>query len=211
MTFLDIISLLLTGVISAYLVFRLYKNYKNTEPKPRPNIPYMAAFIVLLVSGLLLLIFGLKILPSPAVIVVTSLIPLSIAVGLYCDFYKEKLGTPFKIFALLGLLAIILTRFVSGVPHSVQVLTVIIVHSIAGVSIFVIPILAVKNKKAPRGFIFVTVGEVLIGLGGIALAFLKSGDQLLFFSHDFVMFILSPLLILMTLAFTYGFISRIEN
>jgi len=45
----------------------------------------------------------------------------------------------------------------------------------------------------------------LIGIGGIALAFLVSGSQLLFFSAEFVYMILAPLLLLMTLAFTFGF------
>lgn len=211
MTFLDIIFLLLTGATSAYLVYRLYKDYQSKDPKPRPNIAYMIAFTVLLVSGVLLILFGWEILPNPAVIVVTSLIPLFIAIALYCDFYKEKLGTPFKIFALIGLLAIILTRFIPGVSHGLQVVVIAVVHSIAGLSIFIIPILAVKDKKAPSGFIFVTVGEVLIGLGGIALTFLKSGKQLLFFSPEFVMAILAPLLFLMALSFTYGILKRIES
>ncbi len=211
MNLFDVITLLLTGLVAAYLVFRLYQDYQSKEPKPRPNIPYMVAFTVLLVSGLLLIIFGWGILPNPAVIVVTSLIPLAIAVGLYCEFYKEKLGTPFKIFAAIGLVAIILTRFIPDVPRALQVITIATVHSIAGLSIFIIPMLAVKDGKAPKGFIFVTVGEVLIGLGGIALTFLKSDKQLLFFSPEFVMAILAPLLLLMALAFTWGFMKKMKG
>jgi hypothetical protein len=56
----------------------------------------------------------------------------------------------------------------------------------------------------------VTVGGALIGLGGIALAFLKAGGQLLFFSADFVFTILAPLL-LMTLAITWGFVKNIRS
>jgi hypothetical protein len=56
----------------------------------------------------------------------------------------------------------------------------------------------------------VTVGGALIGLGGIALGFLKTGDQLLFFSAEFVFTILAPLLLLMTLAFTWGFVKKIR-
>jgi hypothetical protein len=211
MTFIDIVFLLLTGLVSAYLVYMLYKDYNAKDPKPRPNIPYMIAFTVLLVSGVLLIIFGWGILPNPAVIVVTSLLPLSIAVGLYCEFYKEKLGLPFKIFAAIGLIAIILTRFIPDTPRVLQIVTIATVHSIAGLSIFLIPIIVVKSGRAPKGFIYVTVGEVLIGLGGIALTFLKSKSQLLFFSQDFVMAILAPLLFLMALSFTYGFISKMKS
>ena len=51
----------------------------------------------------------------------------------------------------------------------------------------------------------------LIGLGGIALAFISMGAQLLFFSPQFVMLILTPLLLLMTLAFTLGFVKDIKG
>ena len=171
----------------------------------------MVSFTVLLVSGLLLIIFGWEILPRPEIIVVTSLIPLILAVGLVCEFHKEKFGMPYKIFAVVGLLAIILTRFIPEVPRGLQVVAIATVHSIAGITIFLIPILAVKMKKAPSGFIFVTVGEVLIGLGGIALTFLKSDGQLLFFSGEFVMMILGPLLLLMALAFTWGFMKKMQG
>ncbi len=52
---------------------------------------------------------------------------------------------------------------------------------------------------------------MLIGLGCIALGFLSMGSQLLFFSQDFVLTILAPLLFLMTLAFTWGFVKDIRQ
>jgi hypothetical protein len=42
------------------------------------------------------------------------------------------------------------------------------------------------------------------------LAFLKSGRQFRFFSESLVFAILAPLLLLMTLAFTWGFVKRIQ-
>ncbi len=55
-------------------------------------------------------------------------------------------------------------------------------------------------------FAYVTVGGTLIGLGGIALAFLSAGKQLLFFSQDFVLTILAPLLFLTALFFALGLV-----
>ncbi len=211
MTLFDQIVLLFTGLTAIYLVWRLFQDFNSKEPKPRPNIPYMIAFSVLLVSGLLLIFFGWEILKLPIIIVVTTLLPLGIAVGLVCEFYKEKLGKPYKIFAVVGLLAIILTRFLPDVPRVAQIITIATVHSVFGITIFLVPILAVKMKKAPSGFIFVTIGEVLIGLGGIALTFLGSEKQLLFFSGNFVMIILAPLLFLMALAFTWGFMKKMHG
>jgi len=51
---------------------------------------------------------------------------------------------------------------------------------------------------------------LLIGIGGIALAFLTSGSQLLFFSLDVVLAILAPLLLLMSLAFAWGFVKDVK-
>ena len=211
MNLFDLITLLLTGLVAAYLVFRLYQDYQSKDPKPQPNIPYMVSFTVLLVSGLLLIFFGWEILPRPEIIVVTTLIPLGIAVGLVCEFHKEKLGMPYKIFAVIGLLAIILTRFIPEVPRALQVVSIATVHSVFGLTIFIVPFVAIKAGKAPKGFIYVTVGEVLIGLGGIALTFLKSDGQLLFFSGEFVTMILAPLLLLMALAFTWGFMQKMKG
>ncbi len=207
----NLIALLLTGLTAAYLVFRFFQEFQSKDPKPRANIPYMVSFVVLLVSGLLLIIFGMEILPRPEIIVVTTLIPLALAVGLVCEFHKEKLGKPYKIFAVVGLLAIILTRFIPEVPRGLQIVAIASVHTVFGLTVFIVPILAVKMGKAPKGFIFVTVGEILIGLGGIALTFLGSGKQLLFFSPEFVAMILSPLLLLMVLAFTWGFMKKMHG
>jgi len=198
--------LLLTGLTAIYLIWRFYQHYSKGDPKPRADIHYMVSFTVLLVSGLLLIGLGWGILPNPLVIVVTTFIPLTISTGLFCEFHESK-AKGYVVFALLGLIAIAVTRFM-GVSHTIQVITLIIVHSVAGLSIFFIPIMAVKNNKAPGGFIFVTVGGALISLGGIALAFLKTGSQFLFFSADLVLAILAPLLLLMTLAYTWGFMKK---
>jgi len=85
------------------------------------------------------------------------------------------------------------------------------VHSVAGLLIFFLPIRAVARGEAGKDLIGVTIGGGLIGLGGIALAFLKSGSQLLFFSADFVFAILAPLLLLMALAFAWGFVKGLPE
>ncbi|MGE5250243.1 MAG: hypothetical protein ACM3QS_08515, partial [Bacteroidota bacterium] len=61
---------------------------------------------------------------------------------------------------------------------------------------------------APKGFFWVGIGGLLIGLGGMALAFLSVGRQLLFFSTELVLLILTPLLFAMTGAYALGFARR---
>jgi hypothetical protein len=112
----------------------------------------------------------------------------------------------FKWFALAGFLAIAINS-IAGIEIGRKI-SVPVFHGVAGLVIFLGPFLA---KGAAKGFWWVGVGGVLIGLGGIALAFIANGAQLLFFSPVFVMAILTPLLLLMTLAFTWGFIKDIQR
>ena len=111
-------------------------------------------------------------------------------------------------FALIGLLAIAITSIGGMALKSVAVP---VFHGVAGLIIFGLPLyLCLGTKTAPKGFGLVGVGGLLIGIGGIALAFIVAGKQLLFFSADFVYAILAPLLLLMTLAFAWGFVKDIQ-
>jgi len=205
MTWFDQLVLLGTGLVAVYLIYRFAQDYLR-KGKPFYDVYYMIAFAVLFVSGVLLIFLGYGILPRASVVIVTTLIPLAIATGLINEFYPKH-GKSYLIFAIIGFLLIVFTRLTpSGAWATITLATV---HSIAGLTIFFAPIFIVKAKKAPSGFIGVTIGGLLIGLGGIALAFLKSGSQLLFFSQEFVMTILAPLLFLMTLAYTWGFVKKI--
>ena len=194
------IFLLLTGLLAAFLCWYFWKRY-NLH-KALHNIYYLMGFAVLLVSGLLLLIFTLDILSSPWVLTVASLIPLGISMGL-AEEYFPKWKTYFKWFAAVGFLAIAITSL--GGMDDLKKIAVPLFHGVAGLVIFLGPFFA---KKAPQGFFWVGIGGLLIGLGGIALAFITMGKQLLFFSPEFVGTILTPLLFLMTGAFALGFAKK---
>ena len=133
-------------------------------------------FLVLLVSGLLLIFLGLGILASPYVLTVASLIPLGISMGIV-EKYFPQYKKAFKWFALVGFLAIAISAIFEIV--TIKKISVPLFHGVAGLVIFLGPFLA---KKSPKGFWWVGIGGVLIGLGGIALAFISLGSQLLFFS-----------------------------
>jgi len=193
----DTIFLLLTGLLAAYLCWVFYQRY--TQSKALHNLYYLMGFAVLLVSGLLLIFLGLGILASPYVLTVASLIPLGISMGLAEEFFPSW-KKAFKWFAAIGFLAIAITGI--GGMDALKKIAVPLFHGVAGLVIFLGPFMA---KSAPKGFFWVGIGGVLIGLGGIALAFISVGAQLLFFSPAFVMMILTPLLLLMTGAFTLGF------
>ncbi|NQS91811.1 MAG: hypothetical protein HQ574_05320 [Chloroflexi bacterium] len=199
----DGLILLLTGLTAIYLIWRFYTRY--SKEKARYDIYYMMGFVVLLVSGLLLIFFGWGILASPYVLTVATLIPLGISMGLMHQFVSDY-KKAYSWFALGGLLAIAITS-IGGM--SLKSIAVPVFHGVAGLIIFGLPLFGTKD--APKGFGWVGIGGLLIGVGGIALAFLVSGSQLLFFSADFVFAILAPLLLLMTLAFAWGFMKDIKS
>ena len=205
MQWYDRLILLLTGLTAIYLTWRFYTRY--SKEKGRHDIYYMMGFVVLLVSGLLLIAFGWDILASPYVLTVATLIPLGVSMGLMHQFvpdYKKA----YSWFSLVGLLAIAITS-IGGM--SLKSIAVPVFHGVAGLIIFGLPLYkCIVTKDAPKGFGLVGIGGLLISVGGIALAFIVAGKQLLFFSADFVFAILAPLLLLMALAFTWGFVKDIK-
>jgi len=205
MTLFDRIVLLATGLAAIFLIVRFAQEYRREPKLHRYDLYYLASFAVLLVAGLLLIFLGYAVLGSPLVVVVAALIPLCLSVGLVSEFYPQY-EKAYLAFAVIGFLTLAATRFTG--PARLATIVLIIVHSIAGLIIFGLPLVLVTQKKAPAGFLGVTVGGALIGLGGIALAFLKTGRQLLFFSPEVVFTILAPLLLAMALAFAFGFTKK---
>ena len=206
MTLFDRLILLLTGLTAIYLTWRFYARY--SKEKGRHDIYYMMGFVVLLVSGLLLIFFGWDILDSPYVLTVATLIPLGVSMGLIHQFvpdYKKA----YSWFSLVGLLAIAVTS-IGGM--SLKSISVPVFHGVAGLIIFGLPLYkCIVTKDAPKGFGLVGIGGLLISVGGIALAFIVADKQLLFFSADLVFTILAPLLLLMALAFTWGFVKDLRK
>ena len=201
MTIFDRIILLLTGLTAIYILFNFYKRYQ--KEKALYDVYYMLGFGVLLVSGLLLIFFGWDILASPFVLTVATLIPLGISMGLMNQF-RPKYKKIYSWFALVGFLAIAVTS-IGGL--SLKSVAVPVFHGVAGLIIFGLPLYkCVVEKNAVKGFGLVGIGGALIGIGGMALAFMLAGKPLFgIFTADFIFMILAPLLFLMTLAFTFGF------
>lgn len=197
---IDNLFLLVTGLLAAYLCWYFYRRYQLH--RALHNLYYLMGFAVLLISGLLLIFLGMDILSSPYVLTVASLIPLGISMGL-AEEYFPAWKKPFKWFAVIGFLAIAITSI--GGMDLFKKIAVPLFHGVAGLVIFLTPFYA---KGAPKGFWWVGIGGLLIGLGGIALAFISAGRQLLFFSPALVAIVLTPLLFLMTGAYTLGFARR---
>ncbi len=106
MTIFDRIILLLTGLVAVYLIWRFYTRY--SKQKGLYDIYYMLGFLVLFVSGVLLIFAGWDLLASAYVLTVATLIPLCISLGIVNQYYP-KYKTIYAGFVLLGFLAIAIT------------------------------------------------------------------------------------------------------
>ena len=192
---LDRILLLITGLLAAYQIVVIDSNAALATGA------YTVAFGVLLVAGLLIIIMGFEVLDSPWVVIVSTIIPLSLSLGLVSEYYPAW-TTPYLIFVTIGFLAIVYTRLTKP-ETKLATFTLAFVHGIAGLTIFLLPIFLPVNGTTAAGFILVGIGGALIGVGGLLLAFLKAGKPIL--PQQTILTILPGLLLLMTLCFVAGF------
>jgi hypothetical protein len=193
---LDRLLLLLTGLLAAYQIAVGIDGFDTL-----PIIAYTIAFGVLLVAGLLLIIWGFDVLDSPAVVIVSTVIPLSLSLGLV--WQHASFGTSYLVFVIVGFLAVTLTRSIP-VPGKIPTIVLAVVHGIAGMTIFLLPIILSIQGKTPPLFSLVGLGGALIGLGGLLLSFLKAGRPIV--PRETILKILPSLLLLMTICFVAGFL-----
>jgi len=196
MSILDRLLLLATGLLAAWQI-AVGIDHLDTLP----IVAYTVGFGVLLVAGLLLIILGFEVLDSPVVVIVSTIIPLSLSLGLVWE-YLPAWRIPYLVFVSAGFLAILLTRAIK-MKNRLPVILLACVHGIAGLLIFLLPVILALRGTAPAGFSLVGVGGALIGIGGLLLSFLKAGKPLL--SRGTILRVLPGLLLLMTLAFVVGF------
>jgi hypothetical protein len=115
------------------------------------------------------------------------------------EYLPEFIHT-YLIFCILGFTLICLTRqSIAGRAATISLATV---HGIAGLVIFLLPlVLSMKGITSP-GFILVGAGAALMGVGGIMLAFLKTGHPIV--SKQTILTMLPGLVLLMTGCFVLG-------
>ena len=164
---------------------------------------YTIAFGVILIACLLILILGFEVLESPLVVIVSTIIPLSLSLGLVWEYLIEY-RTPYLVFTILGFLAVAISRrFFPGRP---AVIILAIVHGISGLVIFLLPLILSLMGNTNPGFTLVGIGGALIGIGGLLLSFLRTGRPIL--SRERILLLLPGLLFVMTFTFVAGFALR---
>lgn len=194
-TLIDRLLLLATALLAAYQVVVGIEGLGTLA-----LVSYTIGFGVLLIACLLLLILGFEVLDSPLVVIVSTVIPLSLSLGLVAEYLPE-ITTFYILFVIFGFLAVVLTRFLT--PGRPAVITLAFVHGISGLLIFLLPIILTLRDETGPGFLLVSLGGALIGIAGLLLAFLKTGKPIL--PRDTILALLPALLLLMTAAFVAGF------
>lgn len=187
--------LLATALLAAYQVAVGIEGLSTI-----PVISYTISFGVLLVASLLILILGFEILDSPLVVIVSTIIPLSLSLGLVWE-YLPSWQTNYLIFCIIGFIGVLVTRVTK--IGKIATLVLAFVHGVAGLVIFILPIILSISGRMPLGFILVGIGGGLIGIGGLLFSFLKAGRPLL--PMQTVLNLLPGLLALTTLSFVVGF------
>lgn len=196
MTPLARVLLTITGILAAYQVATGLDEFSTL-----PIIAYTIFFGVLLLAALLLIIFGFEALESPIVVIVSTILPLSLSLGLTWQ-HLAAWRWPYAVFVILGFLVVLVTRLVP-LGGRLPAMVLAIVHGIAGMLIFLLPILLAVQGAMKPAFALVGVGGALIGLGGLLLSFLKAGKPIL--PEESIHKILPLLLLLTTACFVAGF------
>ncbi|NIW49124.1 MAG: hypothetical protein GWN30_31475 [Gammaproteobacteria bacterium] len=192
---LDRLLLLAAGLLAAYQI-----GFGISEAELIPMVSYTVAFGVLLVAGLLIIIMGFDILESPLVVIVSTLLPLGISMGIIAE-HIPSLVFEYLVFVCVGFVLLASTRFIEN--RTAALITLAIVHGISGLVIFFVPIILSIRGVTPLGFSLVGIGGGLIGVGGLMLAFLRTDHPIL--SRETIFKVLPGLLLAMTLCFVAGF------
>jgi len=196
MTALDRVLLFGTVFLSAYQIVVGIDGLSTV-----PIIAYTIAFGALLVATLLLIILGFDILDSPIVVIVSTIIPLALSLGLVWE-HLASYRALYLIFTIIGFAAVTLTRMIP-MQNRVPTITIAIVHGIAGMTIFLLPMVLAMQGVMNPAFALVGIGGALIGILGLLLSFLKAGKPIL--SRETILRIFPGLLLLTTICFVAGF------
>ncbi|GAB4541873.1 MAG: hypothetical protein Fur002_11100 [Anaerolineales bacterium] len=166
-----------------------------------PIAAYTIAFGALLVSALLLIILGFDALEAPAVVVISTVIPLTLSLGLIWQ-YAAAWRSAYLAFAVIAFLAVIISR-AAPLKNELRVALIALAHGVSGMVIFLLPILAAAQAKANPLFALTGAGGAFIGIAGLLLSFLKMGKPIL--SKETALRIFPVIFFFATLFFVIGF------
>lgn len=168
---LNRIIFLLTGHLAGYKVVGGMEFYPALT-----TFYYTIAFGMLILACLLLMILGFDILKNDSVLILASLIPVGLSLGMI-NQYLPQVHNIYLGASVIGLAGVTLTRYLAS--GKCAVITLALVHGISGILVVWMPLVLVINGKQDLLTLFISVGGIIIGVEGLLLAFLKMGKPLI--------------------------------
>ena len=164
-----------------------------------PIAYYTFSHGIFLISAILMLIMGVDIIEHDVAALAASTLPLGFSMGLVGEFFLEYHLVYASMVSILyaGLVIQKLRK-----KDKAALLFQILLHSFSGLVLFIMPLVLIVQGKVPISFIGVSVGTGLIAIGGMALAFLKSGKPLL--SKEQIYLIFPLVLCMAVIAYSVG-------
>lgn len=215
MSIFDHILLFTAALIALRFIQIHWSDLKQSDGGESYNIYHLIALATLAASTLLLGIFGWEILgfmgdgtENKLVAVVASAIPFAWAAGMV-DHVFPKHRKWYVGLMLLAFTLITITRFAE--MKTAGRIIYPISHSTAGITVVLLPILATLKQGLPKSFTLISLGGLLISVGGISMAFLIAGRQLLFVSQDVLFLILAPVLFITVVLYTIGLAGGVKQ
>lgn len=198
MSFANRILLFLTGFLAG---FQIVKGMEGFDVWP--TFYFTAAFGVLLLTCMLLILFGFEILESSFVVFVAAILPLSLSLGLVAQYWTG-MHINYLVFTISGLCLIFITRYFAA--RRFATMTLAVFHGSAGLLICFLPLLLSLQGVTSYSFLFVSVGGGIIGIVGILFVLLQIGRPLL--SQAKINAIFPGILFITTVFFVIGMCAR---
>ncbi len=192
---LAVILLLITGVVALVVGIILLKEY--LAKKTMNHLMWAISFLVLFVSGVLIILLDFDVLEDILIPPVAALIPVGLAAGLLFVMYedKPKIAWGFLVYELIIIVAMLIMGIVAEETNSIMIMAS---HVPAGLAIFFLPFISGEDKA----WMF-SIGGALISVGGMLLAMMKLTDlDFVLFQSDFIFAVLPALLLIVGVFFT---------
>ncbi|KAA3614143.1 MAG: hypothetical protein D8M58_18285 [Calditrichaeota bacterium] len=191
---LDRILFLLTGHVAGYQIIKGMESFDVLT-----TFYFTVSFGILVLACLLLLLFGFEVLSNKAVSLIATVIPLSLSLGLVNHLFAD-----FHVHFLFVVIIIYIVFFMARFFASSQLASLILafVHGIAGLVLFILPIIMIIQGNSNLQFILVSLGSMFIGIEGMLLAFAKSDKSIV---NEKKIFAIFPIVLLLaTVSFVGG-------
>jgi len=177
-----------------YLIVTLYGYFNK---KLLEYISWFISSIAFFIIALALVVTGLNALKLPYTVYLGSIYPSFLALGILIN-RKAK----WKYYLYFIAIMFLLIAIGQALIPSLKTISQIALHSVSGLIIVFLPLIDVLSKKRPTEYILFSIGGIVIGVGGLALATITAGAPIL--PQELVIILLHPLLFISVILISIG-------